>query len=163
MLGHSGTKCRDSPTKFKLFEPTNVTGPSDSIPQGPQTHSGVTSCSRKTPHMSDDANGNESDSSSPPNEDCLPPLPANEALAQAVSQVKLSMDEWPSLHVFKLLVVLVEPPPGLDLSAVEGLPEYLTQLLVEMGNIIENGIRKITTHCWWVLLGKCSTPNIPRV
>lgn len=70
----------------------------------------------------------------------MPPLLANEALAQAVSEVKLSMAGWASAHIFKLFAVLVEPPPGLDLSAIEGLSDYLTQLLVKIGTLVDNGI-----------------------
>jgi hypothetical protein len=44
------------------------------------------------------------------------------------------MDGWALLHIFKLFVVLVDPPPGLDLSAVEGLRDYLTLIYSEQKN-----------------------------
>ena len=118
--------------------------------------------SRGTQHANDDAL-DDHDDGTPNNADRLPPLPANEALARAVSQVQLQMDGWAPLHVFKLFVVLVEPPQGLDLSEIEGLSDYLAELLVMIGDLVENGIRMIATRCWWVLLGRCYTPNISRV
>ena len=51
MLGHHGTEWRDSPTNFKLFEPTNVAGASDSIPQGLKTQRRAKFRSRKTPRL----------------------------------------------------------------------------------------------------------------
>lgn len=73
------------------------------------------------------------------------------------------MDEWAQFHIFKLFAVLVDPPPGLDLNAIEGLHDHLTQLLVKIGSVVENGIRTIVSRCWRVLIGKCSTLNISRV
>ena len=158
MLERSETKWLDPLTRFKLFEGRNVAGPSDPIPQGPKT-----SRSRKTPRDNDGANENYSDCSTSSTACRLPPLLANDALVQAVSQVQLSMDGGASPHIFKLFVVLVEPPPGLDLSALDGLHDYLTQLLVKIGSLVNNGIRMMASHCWWALLGKRSTPNISWV
>ena len=124
--------------------------------------SAISRSRRITQHANDGALDDYDDSTS--NDAIqLPPLPANEALAQAVSQVQIQMDGWAPLHIFKLFVVLVEPPPGLDLSAIEGLRDYLAELLVAMGNLINNGIREIASHCWRALLGRCSTPNISWV
>jgi hypothetical protein len=67
------------------------------------------------------------------------------------------MDGWAPLHIFKLFVVLVDPPPGLDLSAVEGLHDYLTLMEVKIGGLIKNGLHMIASRCWWALLGKCFT------
>jgi len=67
------------------------------------------------------------------------------------------MDGWAPLHIFKLFIVLVEPPPGLDLSAMEDLRDYLSQLVVMIGGFVDNGIRDIALHSWWLLLGNCST------
>jgi hypothetical protein len=146
----------DPLTKFKLFECEDVTGPLGLIPQGLQLPA------RRTQQANDDALGND-DNGTAYNADQFPPLPANDALAQAVSQVQLSLDEWAPLHIFKLFAVLVNPPPGLDFSAMEGLRDYLAQLVVMIGGLVENGVRDIATHCWWILLGNCSTSNIPRV
>lgn len=82
-------------------------GPSDSIPQG--LNNRATSRSRRTQHVNDDALDNHSDYTANI-ADQLPPLLANEALAQAVSQVQIPMDGWTPLHIFKLFVLLVEPP-----------------------------------------------------
>ena len=119
----------------------------------------TSSCSRRTQHANDNALDDHDDCTAGDMVQ-LPPLPTNEALAQVVSQVQIEMDGWAPLHIFKLFLVLVEPPPGLDLSAVEGLPNYLSELLVLMGTLQDNGIRQIATHCCWVLIGKCHTPHI---
>ena len=156
MLRLVGTEQPCPSTRFKLFERSNIAGPSKSIPQGPE----ATSCSRKRHPINDDANEDHSDCNTPNTADWLPPLLANEALAQAVSWVQIRMDGWAPLHIFKLFVVLVEPPPGLDLSAIEGLDDYLAQLLTGIGNLVENGIREIASRCWCTLLGKCSILNI---
>ena len=159
MLRLVGTEQPDPHTKFKLFQSNDIAGPSKSIPQDPM----AASCSRKRHPVSDDANENHSDCSTPNTTDWLPPLLANEALAQAVSQVQMRMDNWAPLYLFKLFVVLVEPPPGLDLSAIEGLDGYLIELLARIGGLVENGIREIASRCWCALLGKCSAPGISLV
>ena len=151
MLGLVGTEQPNPLTRFKLFECNDIAGPSKSIPQDPK----ATSCSRKRHPVNDDANENDSDCSTPNTGDWLPPLLANEALAQGVSQVQIRMDSWAPLYIFKLFVVLVEPPPGLDLSSIEGLDGYLTELLAQIGSLVENGIREIASRCWCALLGKC--------
>ena len=60
-------------------------------------------------------------------------------------------------YIFKLLVVLVQPPPGLDPSAIEGVHDCLAHLLAVIRNLTENRIRGIASRCWWILLGKSST------
>src|SRR5258706_7347673 len=119
----------------------------------------TSSRSRRTPQANGNALGNPDDGTTN-NADQLPPLPANEALAQAVSQVKIPIDGWAPLHVFKLFVVLVDPPPGLNLSAMAGLRDYLAQLFVMIGNLVQNRIQGIASRCWWVVLGKRSTTSI---
>ena len=161
MLEFAGRKTNrpDPPTKFKLFERENLTGPSHPIPEGT-----APSRSRKTPRVNDDGDEHHGNSSTLNTVAQLPPLLSNEALALAVSQVQVPiLDGWEPLHIFKLFVVLVEPPPGLDLNAIEGLPDYLTQLKVKIRNLIENGTRMIASRCWCALLGKCSTLDIPWV
>ncbi len=111
----------------------------------------VPSRSHRTQHANDDASGTRDDSTAK-NADQFPPLLVNEVLAQAVSQVQIQMDGWKRCA-----------PPGLDLNAIEDLRDYLAQLLVIIGSFTDNGVRDIATHCWWVLLGRCSTPNISRV
>ena len=151
---------QDSSTSFKIFEPTNV---SDSIPQDAKVHNREKLRSRKTARVGDNADEHGSDGLPQATEDRLPPLLANDALAQAVSDVDLIMDGWASTHLFKLFAVLLEPPPGLNLSAIEGLDEYLTKLVVTTGNFAINGTRTFATRCCWVLVGKCSTPDISPV
>jgi hypothetical protein len=161
MLEFAGRKTKqpDPPTTFKVFERENLTGPSHPIPEGK-----APSRPRKTPRVNDDDDEHHGNSSTLNTVAQLPPLLSNEALALAVSQVQVPiLDGWEPLYIFKLFVVLVEPPPGLDLDAIEGLPDYLTQLKVKIGNLIENGTRMIATRCWCALLGKCSTLDIPRV
>ena len=160
MLGISGVKWQDSETSFKLFEPTNV---SDSNPQAPKKHNKAKVRLRKTARVSDSADENGSDRCNPVTKDCFPPLLANEALEQAVSDVTLIMDGRTSTHIFKLLAVLLKPPPDLNLSAIEGLDEYLTLLVVRLGKLTGNGMRMFFTRCCWVLLGKRSTPDISLV
>ena len=116
----------------------------------------ATSRSCRTQQANDGALDNH-DNDTTKNADHLPPLPANKALAQAVSQVQIPMDRWAPLHIFKLFIVLVEPPLGLDLSAMEDLRDYLSQLVVMIGGFVDNGIRDIALHSWWLLLGNCST------
>ena len=156
MLRLVGTKQPCPSTKFKLFKHSNITGPSKSIPQGPEATSDL--CKRHP--INNDANEDHSDCSTPNTADWLPLLLVNKALAQVVSWVQIQMDGWAPLHIFKLFVVLVEPPPGLDLSAIEGLDDYLAQLLTGIGNLVKNGICEITSCCWCTLLGKCSILNI---
>ena len=167
----TGTEGLDPLTPFNLFECDNAVGPSGPIPLAPRRYNQATSRARKTPHGSgndndnnnDNDNDNDSDHSTSNTADRLPPLLANKALARAVSQVQIPMDGWPSPHIFKLFVVLVKPPPDLDLSAIEGLGDYLTRLLVKIGGLVENGIRGVASRCWWILLGKCSTPNFSQI
>lgn len=158
--GGSWTEGPEAPTKFKLFEFEDVTGLSDSNPEGPKRNNRAISRSHGTRQINDDALEDRNDSSTPNTIDQLPPLLVNEALAHAVSQVQVPMDGWPAPHIFRLFVVLVEPPPGIDPSAIEGLHSYLTRLLVDLGKLIENGIRVIVSHCWWALMGKRSIPSI---
>jgi hypothetical protein len=157
LADRTGTKRLNSLMKFKLFEHENVTGPSDPIPSDPKPNNQLTSCSCKRSHVNDTSNEDDSNDSTINTVDRLPPLPVNGALAQAVSQVQTPMDGWAPLHIFKLFVVLVDPPPGLDLSAVEGLRDYLALMQVKIGGLIENGLRMIASRCWWALLGKCFT------
>lgn len=153
----TGSERLDPLTKFKLFECKNAIDPSDSIPGR------ATSRSCKKPRVDDNANENDSHRSSSNTARGLSPLLANDALAQAVSQVQLPMDGWVPLHIFKLFVVLVYPPPGLDLGAIGGLGDYLTQLLAGIGSLVGNGIRGIVCHCWWALMSKHFTPNLPHI
>jgi hypothetical protein len=153
----TGTKRLNPHMTFKLFECENAIGPSDSIPLDPKTHKQPTSRSRKKPCVNNNGSESDSDDNTANNVDQLPPLPANDALVQAVSKVQIPMDGWALLHIFKLFVVLVDPPQGLDLSAIDGLHDYLTQLLVKIGGLLENGIREIASHCWWALMSKSST------
>ena len=46
---------------------------------------------------------------------------------------------------------------------MEGLCDYLAQLLVVIGSLVENGIRAIASRCWWLIPGKRSTTSISRV
>jgi hypothetical protein len=142
-------------TKFKLFERKNA--PSGSIPLVPRPHTQATSRSRQKLHVNNNANEHYSEDGTDTTADQIPPLLANDALAQVVSQVQIPMDGWALLHIYKLFVVLVEPPPGLDPSAIEGLHDYLIVLLVRIGGVVENGIHGIISHCWWALLSKCPT------
>jgi hypothetical protein len=153
----TGTKRLDTLTKFKLFECKNAMGPSDSIPSDPKPNNQPTSHSHKRPCINDTSNEDDSNDSTINTVERLPLLPVNGALAQVVLQVQILMDGWAPLHIFKLFVVLVDPSPGLDLSAVEGLHDYLTLMQVKIGGLIENGLHMITSCCWWALLGKCFT------
>ena len=163
MLGFSGAKGPDTPSIYKLFERKDVTGPSDSIPQGQEMPNQEKRRSRKRVRVDDNADEGRNESCAPDTKACLPPLLANDALAQAVSEVTLSIGGWADAHIFKLFAVLVKPPPSLNLNAIEGLGEYLTQLQARLTSLVGNGVRKIATHCFWVLMGKFSTPDISRV
>jgi hypothetical protein len=138
-------------TAFKLFDYKNDVGPSV-----PKARNRGTSCSRKTPCADNSANENEGDSGPNNTVEALSPLPINDALSDAISQVELPMDGLIPPHIFKLFTVLVNPPKDLDLNAIDGLHGYLTKLLLEVGSLLENGVREVTSHCWWVLLSKCS-------
>lgn len=150
----TGAERLDRLTKFKLFENGNVMEPSSSIPKA---NNQATSRSRKTLRKNDHAN--DTDCSTGNHITQLSPLLANDALARAVSQVQLPMDGWEPLHIFKLFVVLVDPPPDLDLSAIEGLHGYLAELRAEILALVQNGIRETARHCWWALLSKLSIHN----
>jgi len=85
-----------------------------------------------------------------------PPLPSSDTLAQAVSQVIISMDGWENeapMDVFKLFTILVEPPAGLNLDTIPGLPEYLDSLYNQVLKIDNNRIRGISNHCFRALYG----------
>jgi len=151
-LKRTGAERLDPLTKFKLFEPEDAVIPSGS---GPKTHHRPTSRPHKRRIDNDIDNDNSEDFVSNPIEQ-LPSLLANDLLATAVSEVRLQMDGWPAPHIFGLFVVLVEPPTDLDLNTIEGLQDYLTELLVKVGCLADNGIRETTTHCWHALLGKRS-------
>ena len=145
-------------TKFKLFEYKDDMGPSDSIPK---VHNLAISHSHKTQHMNDNAKEYESDCSTPNTITQLSLLLTNDALAWAVSQVNVPMDNgWGPCHIFKLFIVLVAPPPDLDLDAIEGLEGYLTKLLAELLRLKKNGICWLICHCWWALISTCSTLNL---
>ena len=145
----------DPLTRFKLFEHEGPT-------PKPQTQT-QTSRSRKRLRANDDAKGKGTKSSTARTIDNLPLLLASDALAKAVSEVKLPMDGWASPHIFKLLIVLVDPPPKLNLKAIDGLQTFLTNLLVEIGKLGKNGVREFANHCWWALLSKYSTPNLSQI
>ena len=102
----------------------------------------------------DEDNGNGSNIFS-----TLPPLLTNAALVKAVSETKMAtaIEEWGMpdeiSEVYKLLSILMEPPPDLDLDALEGLPNYLSKLLDSLLKLPENGVRRITSRCWWLISG----------
>ena len=146
---HAGIEQLKPPTSFKLFESVNVIGSSDSISKA---YKRATSRSRKIPRMPNNGNNAEFSITNIVNQ--LTPLLANDALQQAVSQVQLPVDGW----VFKLFIVLVQPPPDLNLGEINGLFDYLTGLQVEIGKLADNGTRTIVRHCWWALQSKHSTP-----
>jgi hypothetical protein len=158
LQGCTGTERLNPPTKFKMFECDDFIGPSDSIRKADHR---ATSRSCKKPYVNNNTNENDSDSTN--TEKQLSLLPANDVLAEAVSQVPLPMDGWEPSHIFKLFVVLVKPPPDLDLEGIEVLPRYLTQLLVEIGSLVKNGTRDLICHCWWALLSKRFTPNLSQL
>jgi hypothetical protein len=160
MLDLTSAERLNPPTKFKLFETSDFIGPSDSIRKA---HNCVTSCPCKKPHVNDNVNEDDSDSSIINTVERLPLLLADDALAQAISEVQLPMDGWAPHDLFKLFVLLVKPPLHLNLDAIAGMDSYLTQLLVEMGNLVHNGIRKIVCHCWCALQSKCFTPNLSQL
>ena len=78
-----------------------------------------------------------------------PPLLPSDTLAQAVSQVVISINGWENeapVDVFKLFTVLVEPPASLNLDTIPGLPEYLDNLYNQVLKIDNNGIHGISNH-----------------
>jgi len=156
---HTGTERPNPLTTFKLFERRNTIGPSDSIPNADNR---ALSRSRKKVHRNENAN-EDSDHSTGNAAMQLPQLPADHILLQAISQVQLPMDGWETPNIFGLFAILVDPPLDLDLGAIEDLPDYLKQLQAKIGSRVENGVREIVCHCWWVLLSKPSTPNISRI
>jgi hypothetical protein len=157
MLNLTSTEQLNPPMKFKLFESSDFIGPLDSIQKA---HNCTTSCPCKKPHVNNNVNEDDSNSSIVNTVEWLPPLLADDALAQAISEVQLPMDGWAPHGLFKLFVLLVKPPLHLNLDAIAGTDSYLTQLLVEMGNLIHNGICKIVCHCWCTLQSKHFTPNL---
>ena len=89
-------------------------------------------------------------------QESLPPLLSGDVLAQAVSQVDLSMDGWEKeahIDIFKLFVVLVEPPVDLDLGTIPGLPDYLDALYHQGLKIEHNHLHGIASHCFRALHG----------
>jgi hypothetical protein len=110
--------------------------------------------------VNNNADENDSDSSTANTAKQVSLLLANDLLEQPVSQVQLPADRWELSYIFKLFVVLVHPPPDTDLDAIEDLPCYLTQLLVEIRSLANNGTDKIICHCWCALQCKHFTPNL---
>jgi len=85
-----------------------------------------------------------------------PPLPSSDTLAQAVSQVVMSMDGWEKeapVDLFRLFIVLVKPPAGLDLDTVPELPDYLDSLWNAVLKVDKNRFRGIASHCFRALHG----------
>jgi hypothetical protein len=158
--GCTSTERLNPPTTFSLFEHKNLVGTLD-LTRKAQNQATSHPCKKLC--MNNNAHENDSDSSTANTVQQLPLLLADDALAQAISQVKLQMDGWVLLDIYRLFVVLVKPPPGLNLNMITGMGGYLTQLLVEIGNLINNGILEIVCHCWWVLLSKCFTPSLPQL
>jgi hypothetical protein len=56
-------------------------------------------------------------------------------------------------HIFKLFEVLLDPPPDIDLKAIDDLPEYLRNLCSQLVKIPHNGVRTLASHCWWLIHG----------
>jgi hypothetical protein len=89
----------------------------------------------------------------------LPSLPPNADFVKAVSETKMAsqIKGWGMpdniSKLYKLFLVLVEPPQGLILDKIEGLPEYLSKLLNSLLKLPENGIRSIASHCWRLISG----------
>jgi len=157
----TGIEQLDPLTRFKLFEREDATGPSNSsIPLAPSTNNQATS--RKQLRISDDGNSN-SGCGATHTADRLPQPFASAALKNAISQVTIQMEGWGSLHILRLFIVLVDPPQDLIISDIQGFHDYLTDLLVELGGLVENGVCGITSHCWCALLGKCSAPNFSLI
>jgi len=153
----TGTEQLNPLTKFKLFEHENTLPSSGLVPN---TGNRATEHPHKRPNENENED-NSGDCTSNPI-DSLPSLLANEALNQAVTEVHLQMDGWPAPHIFGLFVVLVEPPTDLGLNDIEGLQDYLNELLVKVGCLADNGICGTTTHCWHTLLGKRSHITLHR-
>src|SRR5258706_9940723 len=84
LAGRSRTDRLDPLTKFKLFECDNTTGPLDSIPEGT-----APSRSCNTPRVNSSKTVAQ-----------FPPLPANEALAEAVFLGQLPMNGWAPRTLF---------------------------------------------------------------
>jgi hypothetical protein len=147
-------------TTFTLFDHGHVTG-SDSI--RPKPRNPATSRTRKAVRANESANENGSDNNTSNTVNGLSPLPADSLLARVISQVDLPIGGWEPLHIFKLFVVLLDPPSNQDLDAIPGLYGYLTKLVKEMGSLIENGIRSIVCRCWWALQCKSYTHSLPSV
>ena len=89
----------------------------------------------------------------------LPPPLANMVLVKAVSETWMAavIEEWQMeediSEVFRLFLVLVEPPPGLSLDAIEGFPDYLRRVCDWLLRLPENGVRNVASHCWWIISG----------
>ena len=159
LLEHNGTERPNPLTTFKLFEGNNTMEPSYSIPKASNK-----AISRSCKKVRWNENANEDvDHGTGDTATQLLPLPADHRLLHAISQVRIPMDRWETPDIFRLFLVLVDPPQGLDLSAIGDLPGYLNKLQAWMRIRIENGIREIVCHCWLALLSRCSTPNLSHI
>ena len=128
---------------------------------------------RTRPHMDDDGNedndNNDNDHEVNGDSDVGAVIepPANEVLLGAMSRTRVTseLDEWGVIpgyhHIFRLLEVLLNPPPDVDLEAIDGLSGYLSNLCTQLVRSPDNGVRNIVSHCWWVVHGiHCiSTPT----
>ena len=149
--GGTITERTNPPTEFHLFQSRNFMGSSD-LTRLAQKRG--TSRPRNKVRINDNANEEESDSITISTAKPLSPLPANEELARAISEVPLPMDGWYSPHVYKLFAVLVQSP------SVGGLDHYLAKLQEEIKCLKQNGLREVVSHCWYTLQSKRLTPNL---
>jgi len=111
----------------------------------------------------DNANSDNSDNNHEANRDsdvgALLAPPANEVLLGAMSWtwVTSELDEWgvhPNYHhIFRLFEVLLNPPPDIDLEAIDGLSRYLSNLCTQLVKSPDNGVHTLVSHCWWVVHG----------
>ena len=71
--------------------------------------------------------------------------------------VTSELDKWgvhPNYHhIFRLFEVLLNPPPDVDLKAIDGLSGYLSNLCTQLVKSPDNGVCTLISHCWWVVHG----------
>jgi len=68
----------------------------------------------------------------------------------------MSMDRWEKeapVNLFRLFIVLVKPPAGLDLDTIPELPNYLDSLWDTVLKVNKNHFCGIASHCFQALHG----------
>ena len=166
--GNTGPEQLGTFTENRLFAPTKVpcTANLPSTDLKAHAHRSGSDAPRKSPIDSDDNdnddNNQKHDVNSKINLSTVLLMLPNGTLVEEISSLWIAMvDKWSidpkAVVIFKLFMLLVNPPKWLNLNSIPGLHNYLTMLCDAIGKLPINGVHFFAMHCWSVLHGECST------